>query len=73
MCLVRGLACFIGPPLGGIIKDATGSYDATFITGGCVYIIAGLICCLLHLPSISRVRFLTKENEAEDEQEETSA
>ena len=41
MC--QGVAAIIGPPIGGFLYQATGSYQATFVMSGFAMITAGML------------------------------
>ncbi|CAL4062890.1 unnamed protein product, partial [Meganyctiphanes norvegica] len=45
LCIFRGVAGIIGPPLSGSIYDATQSYDVSFYVAGCLL----FICAGLHI------------------------
>ena len=38
----------------GALYDATGDYDISFIVGGVILVLAGLVFCLLHLSYFTR-------------------
>lgn len=41
--VVCGMGMLVGPPLGGLMYDLTGSYYHTFILSGSCYVLAGLV------------------------------
>jgi MFS family permease len=61
LTMVRGFASIAGPPVAGMVFDATGDYDMSFHVGGVMFIMAGLMYCILHLPHFSRKRKLMEE------------
>ncbi len=58
LTMVRGLASIGGAPAAGYIFDMTQNYDWSFHIGGAMFVIAGLLYCLLHLPYFTRKRYL---------------
>ncbi|XP_054717390.1 monocarboxylate transporter 12-B-like [Uloborus diversus] len=52
LCLFRGFASIIGPPLAGSVYDWTGSYDLPFYLAGALLIGAGM--CTFVIPWVSR-------------------
>lgn len=54
LTMTRGLSSIAGPPIAGLVFDATGDFDMSFHIGGSMLIVSGLIFCLLHLPIFSR-------------------
>ncbi|CAG0889078.1 unnamed protein product [Darwinula stevensoni] len=54
--LFRGLASFLGAPIAGAISEATGSYDASFYTGGGFLILASLVGFTVYLPMFASYR-----------------
>jgi len=49
LVLVRGFGSIVGPPLAGVLYDASGSYDISFYTAGSMLVCAGLISALADL------------------------
>ena len=45
-----GLAGFLGPLVGGMLKDSTGSYSAPFIVGGITVIVSVIITAFIRPP-----------------------
>ncbi len=45
-----GLAGFMGPWVGGLLKDSTGTYSAPFIVGACVVCVSVIITALIKQP-----------------------
>lgn len=67
LCIFRGVAGILGPPVSGSIYDATESYDVSFYSAGGLLFICALLHCLV--PCIQRwyskyempVRYTTNE------------
>ncbi|XP_078667461.1 monocarboxylate transporter 13-like [Branchiostoma floridae x Branchiostoma belcheri] len=51
---VQGIAFIVGPPISGALRDATGSYDGTFLFGGACVLFGGLIPFVLHMRVFTR-------------------
>ncbi|XP_014662482.1 PREDICTED: uncharacterized protein LOC106805421 [Priapulus caudatus] len=47
LMLFRGASCMAGPPIAGMVFDATNSYTVPYIMAGAFLSIAGLIGCLI--------------------------
>ena len=52
--LSKSIFCFLF--FSGYIFDLTGHYDWSFHVGGAMFIIAGSLYCLLHLPVFAKKR-----------------
>ncbi|XP_078581513.1 monocarboxylate transporter 13-like [Branchiostoma floridae x Branchiostoma japonicum] len=53
---LQGVAGLVGPPVSGALRDATGSYDVTFLFGGACATLGGLVPFLLHMRMFARRR-----------------
>lgn len=54
LTLARGIAGVVGPPLAGMLYQATGNYDASFYFGGGMFFIGAVMHLTLHLPCVKR-------------------
>ncbi|XP_066300496.1 monocarboxylate transporter 13-like [Branchiostoma lanceolatum] len=51
---LQGAGGLVGPPVSGALRDATGSFDATFLFGGACAAVGGLVPFLLHMRVFSK-------------------
>ena len=45
MSIAQGLGSFVGPPIAGLVFDATGSYSLIIYIIAIGYLISGISCC----------------------------
>lgn len=63
LTMARGVAGIYGPPVAGLVFQAYGTYDASFILGGAMFAIGAMFHLVLHLPCIKR---LSSKKQTED-------
>jgi len=49
LCLFQGMAAFVGSPLAGFLRDATGTYAVSFYVAGFLILLSGVMCYPIHI------------------------
>ncbi|CAH1797665.1 unnamed protein product [Owenia fusiformis] len=52
LTLFRGISSIVGPPIAGSIYDSTGGYTVSFLLGGGMLLLSGIMHLTLHLPCL---------------------